>query len=76
MLVQILSHRSICEISLRLLDQSNRIIIELGLKSQILNLVMLDFLSQLIFMLIIFGCISIHLISPFLAFIITRLRFV
>lgn len=76
MLIQILSHCSVCEISLRLFDQANRMSVELGLKIQILNLLMIDFLSQLIFMFIIFCCISIHLISSFLTFVITRLRFV
>jgi hypothetical protein len=70
MLVQILSHCPISEISLRFFHESHRIRVELGLKIQILQLLRRHFLPKLVLVLIVLGSVGVHLVRPFLTFLV------
>jgi hypothetical protein len=77
MLIQILSHRPISEIPLRFFHEPDRVRVELGLKIQILQLLRRHLLPELVLVLVILGCVGIHLVRPLLAFLVqSSLRFV
>ena len=74
MLVQILAHRPVSEISLRFFHESDRVCIELWLKIQILQLLRRHLLPQLVLVLVVLGSVRVHLVCPLLALLVQSSR--